>query len=99
MCFSGHFLCWEPNSDLDPAQMFFLLCGEEEAFWYLTYTAFAEHKLPVLFEGGGKTYAAWDQQSAENKEKALLNKSSGTKSGQCLILLDWFLWCSVPAVL
>lgn len=26
-----------------------------------TLFAFAEHKLPVLFEGGGKTYAAWDQ--------------------------------------
>lgn len=52
----------EPNSALAPAQMFFCYAERREHFdTSHTLFAFAEHKLPVLIEGGGKTYAAWHQ--------------------------------------
>lgn len=62
----------EPSSALDSAQLFFLLCREEGGFdTSQTLFAFAEHELPVLSESGGKSYAAWDQESALETEKAL----------------------------
>ena len=34
-----------------------------------TLFAFAEHELSVLSEGGGKSYAAWDQESTLKTER------------------------------
>lgn len=53
----GAKFCLGPCTDV-----FFCYAERRERFdTSHTLFAFAEHKLPVLFEGGGKTYAAWHQ--------------------------------------